>query len=70
MTFINEADYEKLDQNDEIVIADIHRQIAGGTVILKNRTKSLEISLRCDVTEEQRTMLIKGGLLNILKERG
>ena len=70
LTFIDEADYEKLDQNDELVIENIRRQIAGETVILKNRTKSLEISLRCDVTEEQRTMLIKGGLLNILKERG
>ncbi|HPB41331.1 MAG TPA: hypothetical protein PLR03_00730, partial [Sphaerochaeta sp.] len=62
--------YEKLDQNDEIAIENIRRQIAGETVMLKNRTKSLEIPLRCDVTGEQRKMLIKGGLLNILKEIG
>ncbi|NLL24813.1 MAG: aconitate hydratase, partial [Spirochaetales bacterium] len=70
LTFIDEADYEKLDQNDEIVIENIRRQIVGETVMLKNRTKSLEIPLRCDVTGEQRKMLIKGGLLNILKEIG
>ncbi|NLZ76815.1 MAG: aconitate hydratase [Spirochaetales bacterium] len=69
LTFIDESDYEKLGRNDEIVIENIRTQLAGQTVILKNRTRSLEIPLRCDVTEEQRAMLIEGGLLNILKER-
>jgi aconitate hydratase len=69
LTFVNEEDYSRFDQNDELVIENIAEQIKGDTVILKNKTKSREITLRCDITEGQRAMLIGGGLLNILKEK-
>lgn len=69
LTFVDEADYQKLDQNDELVLENVKQQIEGKEVILKNKTKSLEIRLLCDITDEQRSMLIGGGLLNILKER-
>ena len=67
LTFKDEQDYAKLDQNDELVIENIRKQIEGGSVVLKNKSKSLEITLLCDITSEQRKMLIGGGLLNILK---
>lgn len=69
LTFVNEEDYAKFDQNDELVLENVRKQIQNDHVVLKNRTKSVEIPLVCDVTEEQRAMLLKGGLLNILKER-
>ena len=69
LTFVDEADYLKLDQNDELVLENVKQQIEGKEVVLKNKTKSLEIRLLCDITDEQRSMLIGGGLLNILKER-
>jgi aconitate hydratase len=69
LTFINEEDYSRFDQNDELVIENISEQIKGETVVLKNKTKSREITLRCDITDGQRAMLIGGGLLNILKEK-
>nr|WP_321294372.1 aconitate hydratase [uncultured Sphaerochaeta sp.] len=69
LTFVDEADYQKLDQNDELVLENVKQQIESKEVVLKNKTKSLEIRLLCDVTDEQRSMLISGGLLNILKER-
>jgi len=47
----------------------VKEQIKGGEVVLKNKTRSTEITLCCDITDEQRSMLISGGLLNILKER-
>lgn len=69
LTFVDEADYQKLDQNDELVLENVKQQIEGKEVVLKNKTQSLEIRLLCDITDEQRSMLIGGGLLNILKER-
>ncbi|NLA98335.1 MAG: aconitate hydratase, partial [Spirochaetales bacterium] len=69
LTFVNEEDYAKFDSNDELLLENVKEQIKGGEVVLKNRTKSTEIVLRCDITDEQRSMLISGGLLNILKER-
>nr|WP_321304601.1 aconitate hydratase [uncultured Sphaerochaeta sp.] len=69
LTFMHEEDYSRFDQNDELVIENIAEQIKGETVVLKNKTKSREITLRCDITDGQRAMLIGGGLLNILKEK-
>ncbi len=69
LTFANEEDYQKIDQSDELLIEDIAKQIEGREVVLKNKTKSLEITLYCDITDTQRSMLIEGGLLNILKGR-
>ncbi|WP_321301463.1 aconitate hydratase [uncultured Sphaerochaeta sp.] len=69
LTFVKEEDYLRFDQNDELVIENIAEQIKGETVVLKNKTKSREITLRCDITDGQRAMLIGGGLLNILKEK-
>ncbi|MBG0767638.1 MAG: aconitate hydratase [Spirochaetaceae bacterium] len=69
LTFEKEEDYTRFDQNDELVIENIAEQIKGDRVVLKNKTKSREITLRCDITEGQRAMLISGGLLNILKEK-
>ncbi|NMA22338.1 MAG: aconitate hydratase, partial [Spirochaetales bacterium] len=70
LTFKSEEDYEKFDENDELVIENIKEQITGRDVVLKNKTKAYEVVLDCDITDEQRAMLISGGLLNILKERG
>ncbi|KAF5031498.1 MAG: aconitate hydratase [Spirochaetales bacterium] len=69
LTFVNEDDYAKFDANDELLLEDVKEQIKGSEVVLKNKTKSTEIVLCCDITDEQRSMLISGGLLNILKER-
>ncbi|HPZ15922.1 MAG TPA: aconitate hydratase [Sphaerochaeta sp.] len=69
LTFKSEEDYGKLEENDELVIENIRAQIEGRDVVLKNRTKACEIVLDCDITDEQRAMLIGGGLLNILKEQ-
>lgn len=68
LTFLKEEDYQSLDQNDELVIEHVGQQIKGGKVILKNKTRNEEITLACDVTEEQYKMILAGGLLNILKQ--
>ncbi len=69
LTFEKEEDYTRFDQNDELVIENIAEQIKSDKVVLKNKTKSREITLRCDITDGQRAMLVGGGLLNILKEK-
>jgi aconitate hydratase len=69
LTFVNEEDYQKLEQNDELALENVKEQIKNRTVVLKNKTKRAEIPLDCDVTDDQRSMLMEGGLLNILKER-
>lgn len=68
LTFVNEGDYAKLEEGDELVLEDIRTQIGGGKVVLVNKSRDITIPLSCDITPDQRTMLLAGGLLNVLKE--
>ena len=64
-TFKNEADYDTIDQMDELELPNIRTAIAnGGKVILKNKTKGTEIELEPVLTERQRDLVLAGGLLN------
>ena len=68
LTFKEEEDYHKISQDDELVIEQVDKQIENRLVVVKNKTKGLEITLVCDVTDAQQRMLVSGGLLNVLKE--
>lgn len=69
LTFVNMDDYAKLSKDDELVLEDIRTQIGKGEVLLLNKSKGISIPLTCDITAEQLTMLLAGGLLNVLKEQ-
>ncbi|WP_320130421.1 aconitate hydratase [uncultured Sphaerochaeta sp.] len=69
LTFVHEADYLRIQEGDELFIGDMPGQIEKGTVIMEDKTANIKISLNCDCTEDQKTMLYAGGLLNVLKER-
>lgn len=65
LTFENEADYDKIDLGDDLVLENIRDAVENGEkVILKNKTKGVEISLVSDYSERQRKLLLAGGLLN------
>ena len=65
LTFENEADYDKIDLGDDLVLENIRDAVEnGGKVILKNKTKGVEIPLVSDYSERQRKLLLAGGLLN------
>ena len=65
LTFENEADYDKIDLGDDLVLENIRDSVEnGGKVILKNKTKGVEIPLVSDYSERQRKLLLAGGLLN------
>lgn len=69
-TFKNEADYDTIDQMDELELPNIRSAIAnGGKVILRNKTKGTEIELEPVLTERQRDLVLAGGLLNYTREQ-
>lgn len=71
LTFANEADYDAIDQNDELVLPDIRARIAdGGKIIVQNRTKGTEFEALCELSGRTRGILLAGGLLNYTKEQG
>ncbi len=69
-TFKNEADYDRIDQLDELALEGIRESIKNNTaVILKNKTKGEEYELDTShLSQRQRDMLLCGGLLDYTRE--
>ena len=69
MTFKNEADYDRIDQLDELAMKDVISQIQNGnTVKVTNVTKGFDFEVVVDLSERQKAMLVAGGLLNYTRE--
>ena len=69
-TFTDESDYDKIDQMDELELADIRDCIENHKeVVLKNITKGEEYKLDSShLSDRQRAMLLCGGLLDYTRE--
>lgn len=68
MTFVNEADYDTNDMNDELAIENAIEQVKkADTVIVKNLTKNREFKVKVSLSDRQVKMIVAGGLLNFTK---
>ena len=68
LEFVNEADYDRIDQGDELVLENIREVIEKGLdITIKNKTKGFEIPVKCELSERGRNMILAGGLLNYTK---
>ena len=66
LEFVNKEDYEKIDQNDEILIEGLKEKLEKGEdLVLKNLTKSTEVPLKYELTSEDVRNLVAGGVLNV-----
>ena len=71
MTFKDEADYDKIDQMDELKIENVAKQIADGNIIkVTNVTKGFDFECEVNFSDRQKEMLYAGGLLNYTKNNG
>ena len=69
LTFKNIADYDKIDQFDELELPDIRSAIENGTEVkLVNKTKNEEYTLNSAVSERSADILLCGGLLSYTRE--
>lgn len=69
LTFANEADYDKVSQGDDLVLAGIHEAImAGAPIVLHNETTGADIPLQYSLSPRQQAIYMAGGLLNYTKE--
>ncbi|MDR3344468.1 MAG: aconitate hydratase [Oscillospiraceae bacterium] len=68
LTFADEADYDKIEQGDELEIANVRENLQnGGTLLLLNRRTGEKFPLLTDFTERQTAILLAGGLLPYTK---
>ncbi len=68
MTFVDEADYDMIDMEDELVLENAREQIkSGGTMIIRNVTKGRDIKVKVSLSDRQVGIILAGGLLNYTK---
>lgn len=71
LTFVNEADFEKLEQGDEWEITGVQKAIQSGkNLTVRNLTKGGNFQVAYTLTERQVEILLTGGLLNYIKAGG
>ena len=70
LTFVNEADYDKISKDDELAFEGIAAAIKNGDTVytVKNKTQGTTFDVALDFSTRQRDMLLAGGLLNYTKE--
>ena len=70
LQFNDEADYDKIDQMDDLCLPNIRKELEAGTdVTMQDLTKGAEFRLTAMLTPRERQMVLAGGLLNYTKER-
>lgn len=68
--FENEADYDRIDLGDELVIENIRTKITQGLpVVMHNKTKNIDIPLKVTFFERQIEIIAAGGMLNYTKQQ-
>ena len=66
LTFVNEADYDVIEQGDMLELDELKENI-GGTVNLRDLTKETVIPCRCELSEREKNIILCGGLLQYTK---
>ncbi len=70
LTFVNEADYEKISQGDELVLANVRADIEAGKteLVVKNKTTDADIPVLCELSGRTKDIILAGGLLDYTRE--
>ena len=69
MLFEDPADYDRLDQNDELEFTDLLDQIPTRSILIKDKTKDFTFRARLDLTDNEITVVLSGGQLSFLKKQ-
>ena len=68
LTFADPADYDRLNQGDELALCGVFAGMDSGSISLTDETTGAVIRLCADFTERQKAILKAGGLLGYTKE--
>ena len=68
LTFVNENDYDMINEGDDLVIGGVIDDIKNGNnLIIKNNTNGKEIEVKCELSGRAKDIILAGGLLNYTK---
>lgn len=70
LTFVNESDYDKIAQGDEIALENVRADIEADKMELTliNRTTGENIPVLCELTGRTKDIILAGGLLDFTRE--
>lgn len=70
LTFVNEADYDKISEGDEIEILNVRADIEADKTELTvtNKTTGAQIPVLCELTGRTKDIILAGGLLDYTRE--
>ncbi len=70
LKFINEEDYDKIEQGDELEIPNAKEEIEKDEkVTVKNKTKGIEFKASYNLSDRQKKVLLAGGTLAYMKNK-
>ena len=72
LTFVNENDYDNINEGDELSLPAIRKTIAAGKthLLLVNKTQGKEIPVLCELSGRTKDIILAGGLLDYTKQNG
>jgi len=69
LTFADPADYDRVNQDDELVISGVRGRLEDSAVLtVKNVTQSTTFEVRHDLSARQISIVLAGGMLNYTKK--
>ncbi len=70
LTFVNEADYDSISQDDELVLENVRAEIESGKseLVVVNKTSGKEIPVLCELSGRTKDIILAGGLLDYTRE--
>jgi aconitate hydratase len=70
LTFVNEADYDIIDQGDELALMGVREAIENNCteLTLTDRTKGKDIKVLCELSGRAKDIMLAGGLLDYTRE--
>ncbi|MCM1523026.1 MAG: aconitate hydratase [Ruminococcus sp.] len=70
LTFVNESDYDKIKEGDELMLPDVRKAVSEGRteLTLVNKTKDCDIPVLCELSGRTKDIVLAGGLLDYTRE--
>ena len=71
LEFVNEKDYEKIEQGDELEIPDVRNALSGNGAKVKvlNKTKGIELEASFNLSDREKEKILAGGTLNVIAQK-
>lgn len=69
MTFKSEADYDRINLNDDLEISGVLEGVKTSDITINNLTQNYSFDVDIELSDRQKELILAGGLLNLMKQK-